>query len=170
MIQFKTTILENTAVETIKSLIAKEAKWIRMTVSSDISDETYNNISGLCKDAGVILTIEDDYESLKKFHCHGIHLNQGSVHAQIVRNELGAEPIVGVTVQSPSEVIALRGNDVDYVQIQTDTPTLEWYLNFANKVHSANVDIKLVVPVSDIDNEHINDIINAGIDGVVYSV
>lgn len=165
MIIYRLKINSDADIASAKDLIDSGAKWLMLSVAKDVEGSVLDAISALCKEAEVIMTVEGDMERLESTHCHGIHLLPGTVHPRIVREKLGAEPIVGCTVSTPAEVIALRGADVDYVLISGNEISLE---EFASAVHDAKVDIRMVVEVKDNDENHINELLKTGIDGVIY--
>lgn len=72
----------------------------------------------VCKDAGVILTIEDRPELAKELSIHGVHLT-GAYHgtARKVREDLGPGAIVGTQVGDAQSILSLRGADIDYVTL-----------------------------------------------------
>lgn len=170
MIQYRLSVNEQNALQAVESAINLGAKWLQLDIADDITESTINAISGLCKDKEIIMIVENSIDRLKQSHCHGIHILPGTIHPKLVRNELGAEPIVGVTVKTPQEVVALRSADVDYVQIEPSQDDIEYYRDFANTVHEANVDIRLVAGIEELNNERINQILNSGIDGLVYTI
>ena len=170
MIQYRLSVNEQNALQAVESAINLGAKWLQLDIADDITESTINAISRLCKDKEIIMIVENSIDRLKQSHCHGIHILPGTIHPKLVRNELGAEPIVGVTVKTPQEVIALRSADVDYVQIEPSQDDIEYYRDFANTVHEANVDIRLVAGIEELNNERINQILNSGIDGLVYTI
>ena len=170
MIQYRLSINEQNALQAVESAINLGAKWLQLDIADDITESTINAISRLCKDKEIIMIVENSIDRLKQSHCHGIHILPGTIHPKLVRNELGAEPIVGVTVKTPQEVVALRSADVDYVQIEPSQDDIEYYRDFANTVHEANVDIRLVAGIEELNNERINQILNSGIDGLVYTI
>lgn len=170
MIQYRLSVNEQNALQAVESAINLGAKWLQLDIADDITESTINAISRLCKDKEIIMIVENSIDRLKQSHCHGIHILPGTIHPKLVRNELGAEPIVGVTVKTPQEVVALRSADVDYVQIEPSQDDIEYYRDFANTVHEANVDIRLVAGIEELNNERINQILNSGIDGLVYTI
>lgn len=170
MIQYRLSVNEQNALQAVESAINLGAKWLQLDIADDITESTINAISRLCKDKEIIMIVENSIDRLKQSHCHGIHILPGTIHPKLVRNELGAEPIVGVTVKTPQEVVALRSADVDYVQIEPEQDDIEYYRDFANTVHEANVDIRLVAGIEELNNERINQILNSGIDGLVYTI
>lgn len=170
MIQYRLSVNEQNALQAVESAINLGAKWLQLDIADDITESTINAISRLCKDKEIIMIVENSIDRLKQSHCHGIHILPGTIHPKLIRDELGAEPIVGVTVKTPQEVVALRSADVDYVQIEPSQDDIEYYRDFANTVHEANVDIRLVAGIEELNNERINQILNSGIDGLVYTI
>ena len=72
----------------------------------------------VCKDAGVILTIEDRPELAKELSIHGVHLTGAYPGtARKVREDLGPGAIVGTQVGDAQSILSLRGADIDYVTL-----------------------------------------------------
>lgn len=75
----------------------------------DVSDE----LVPLCRDAGVMLSVDTDVAALRELGAHGVYLHLGA-NAMATRQDLGAEAIIGVEVASAQAAVALKAADVDY--------------------------------------------------------
>ena len=152
MIQYRLSINEQNALQAVESAVNLGAKWLQLDIADDITENTINAISGLCKEKEIIMVVENSIDRLKQSHCHGIHILPGTIHPKLIRDELGAEPIV------------------DNVQIESEQENIEYYRDFAKTVHEANVDIRLVAKIEELNNELIDQILDSGIDGLVYTI
>ena len=93
--------------------------WIQLNtegLSDDRIRELANELIPLCKDTSTILTIEDRHVLAKELAIHGVFLSSKTEKsAPAVREEFGAEAIIGVEVGSSQAILALKGRDIDYV-------------------------------------------------------
>ncbi|MDE6395657.1 MAG: thiamine phosphate synthase [Muribaculaceae bacterium] len=96
--------------------------WIQLK-SEGLSDDRIrilaNELIPLCKESSTILTIEDRPELAKELGVHGVYLSAGAEKsAAAVREEFGAEAIIGVEVGSSQAILSLKGRDIDYVTLR----------------------------------------------------
>lgn len=75
--------------------------------------QTAPDIVELCRESGVILTIENDIDAARELGLHGVFLSQGGNPAS-VRQELGADAIIGAEISSVASATALATADIDY--------------------------------------------------------
>lgn len=95
--------------------------WIQLS-DHGLSDERICELSveliPLCKETSTILMLENRIELAKELGLHGVHLGRGiEIPPRTVREDLGAEAIIGVEVASPQAILALKGRDIDYVTL-----------------------------------------------------
>jgi thiamine-phosphate pyrophosphorylase len=70
----------------------------------------------LCRDAGVPLVINDDWSLARDVGADGVHLGASDADPAMVRAELGAEALIGVSCYGDFErAKRLSGHDVDYL-------------------------------------------------------
>ena len=79
----------------------------------DTTDDDIDTVAGICREAGVILTIEDNIEACRKHGLHGVFLRLGA-NPPAVRRELGAEAIIGAEIASAATATELAKADIDY--------------------------------------------------------
>lgn len=98
-------------------------KWIRLNLP-DCDDsfvrELCDDIVPMCKEAGVMLTIDDRPELARTLGLHGVHLHDKKYNPMNVREDLGPEAVIGVTVGDPSVALAMKKADIDYVELPAD--------------------------------------------------
>lgn len=96
--------------------------WI--VIGEGISDEEkrehYPGIVELCRESGVMLTVTADIDAAKEYGLHGVFLPLGSASPLKVREELGAEAIIGAEAGQASVVLELERADIDYVSVKPD--------------------------------------------------
>lgn len=68
----------------------------------------------LCKEAEVILTLENHVAMAQETHVHGVLLTNTETSAKAAREQLGPEAIIGAIASTPQAIIMLKGLDIDY--------------------------------------------------------
>lgn len=98
------------------------AQWI-VVAPGDESDfrDTGLEIAALCREAGIILTLETGADMARELGVHGIYVPAGS-SAPAAREALGPEAIVGTEVSSAESALALEKADIDYVTLPEGMP------------------------------------------------
>ena len=83
------------------------------------------NLRGICEEAGVIFTVNDDVELARLSRAHGVHLGQEDGPLAQARAALGPDAIVGRSVGSAEEAIEAVREGADYLGVGTiyATPT-----------------------------------------------
>ncbi len=82
--------------------------------------EHYPAIVELCRESGVMLTATGDVEAAKEYGLHGVFLPLGAVSPLKVREELGAEAVIGAEAGEGSVILELERADIDYVAVRPD--------------------------------------------------
>lgn len=115
MIQFEIISSEKyPAAEQTRQAIDAGCGWI--VIDPKAFDKA---VVGMCRDAGVILTIEDDADLAKEHGVHGV-LVSGADRALELRNQLGAEAIIGARIDEEDDAALeailnrLAKADIDY--------------------------------------------------------
>lgn len=78
----------------------------------DIAEE----LVPLCRDAGVMLSVENDTDAVRELGAHGVYLTLGGNPVK-VREDLGAEAIIGAGIASVDSAVALAKADIDYLTL-----------------------------------------------------
>lgn len=78
----------------------------------------------LCRESGVMLSIEDNVEAARELSLHGVFLAKNDASPVKVREELGAEAIIGAVVGTPDAALSLERGDIDYVALTKSDPAL----------------------------------------------
>lgn len=97
------------------------AQWI-VIVPGDESHfrDTGLEIATLCREAGIILTLEGSTNMTRELGLHGLFVPAGQ-SAPAAREALGPEAIIGTEVASAESALALEKADIDYVCLPADT-------------------------------------------------
>jgi len=114
----------------------------------------------LCRDAGVMLSIEDDTDAVRELGAHGVYLNLGANPAK-VREDLGAEAIVGAQIGSADSAVALAKADIDYLTL---APGADYSLISQARTGGAEIPFVAVVEARDLVENYKNYIVS-GFDG-----
>lgn len=87
--------------------------------AADAYREQIADIADMCREAGVMLTINDNLSAARDHGLHGvfIHLGGNPIEA---RSELGPEAVVGAEVATASTAAALASADIDYMALPFD--------------------------------------------------
>ncbi|MDE5643439.1 MAG: thiamine phosphate synthase [Muribaculaceae bacterium] len=109
--------------ELVQMAVEGGCRWIRLDLPE--ADEAFmlelgNEIVPLCRDAAVMLTIDNRPDIARKLGLHGVHISDKSLNPVALREELGPEAVIGVTVSDPGTALAMAKADIDYVQLPGD--------------------------------------------------
>ena len=140
----------------------------------ELDDEAFLNeameISALCRKYGVPFFINDNVEIAIKCHADGIHVGQEDMEASKVRERVGNDMMIGVSVHSVEEALEAVKNGADCLGVgamfSTSTKT---DVNVMPKETlrdiCAAVDIP-VVAIGGINKSNISQLAGTGVDGV----
>ena len=127
-------------------------------------------LSALCRKYGVPFFVNDNVEIAIKCHADGIHVGQEDMEAAKVRQRVGDDMMIGVSVHSVEEALEAVRNGADYLGVgamfstatKTDVDVLpkETLSNIC-----AAVDIP-VVAIGGINKSNIAQLSRTGVDGV----
>lgn len=124
MLQFITnTKSDASVVDQINDAIDGGCRWIQIRMK-DASDEDIKKIffaiRDHAKETESIIILNDCVELAKELGAEGVagvHLGKMDMSPAKARNFLGPEAIIGVTVNTIEDVVALKGLDIDYLGI-----------------------------------------------------
>lgn len=127
-------------------------------------------ISALCKQYGVPFFVNDNVEIAIKCHADGIHVGQEDMEAAQVRQRVGDDMIIGVSVHSVEEALEAVKNGADCLGLgavfSTSTKTdVDLLPRETLRDICAAVDIP-VVAIGGINKSNISQLAGTGIDGV----
>ena len=159
--------------EQVESALKGGATCIQLR-EKELDDDAFLNeaieISALCKQYGVPFFINDNVEIAIKCHADGIHVGQEDMEAAQVRQRVGNDMMIGVSVHSVEEALEAVRNGADCLGVgamfSTSTKT---DVNVLPKETlrdiCAAVDIP-VVAIGGIGKSNISQLASTGVDGV----
>ena len=72
-------------------------------------------IKRLCNEFNVPFVINDNVMLAKEIDAYGVHVGQDDMRASDVRNIIGHDKILGVSVRTPEEAVIAESNGADYL-------------------------------------------------------
>ncbi len=159
--------------EQIESALKGGATCVQLR-EKNLNDEEFlkeaMEISVLCKQYGVPFFINDNVEIAVKCHADGIHVGQEDMEVTQVRQRVGADMIIGVSVHSVKEALEAVENGADCLGVgamfSTSTKT---DADVLSKETLRNICVAVEVPVvaiGGIDKTNISQLAGTGVDGV----
>lgn len=164
--------------------IACEAgvKWIQLRVKNKNFDEWKRialEVKAITEKFDCTLIINDNVAIANESDADGVHLGQQDLNWQQARNILGDKKIIGFSTHSIEELNAAKNYDVDYFGLGpfrfTSTKEnlnpvlgLEGFRNIISFAKTSGIQ-QSIIAVGGIQLNDIEDLINAGGDGVAVS-
>ena len=160
-------------VEQVKMVLEGGCRWIQLHMNESTNEEVKSiaeELIPLCKELDAILVIEDNIELVKELEIPGVHLTTKHTPAAKARNLLEGGPIIGVTVNTAGDILALKGIDVDYVGINLPKSKEELgnYHKIIKQIRDAGIELPIVA-IGDITLEDIDEIMLIGVNGIATS-
>ncbi len=107
--------------EQVTQLCEAGAKWIQLRMKSaarDVVERTAREVLPLCRDHGVLLIINDQFQVALETGAGGVHLGKTDFSWVEARSMAGPEMVIGGTVNSlPDARDALASRSLDYVGV-----------------------------------------------------
>lgn len=174
MLQFITCNSDRySTAEQVQMALEGGCQWIQISALAQKADDFGDQIKtiiDMCRQAGAFLLLSDDVELCDKLRVHGVHLVPGDMTPREAREHLGGHAVIGVSVTTAAEVIALRCADIDYVHVGPFGTRFGFdeYAAIVAELNEAGVDTP-VVATGDIPDEIIARLLEAGVRGVALS-
>lgn len=156
--------------EQVKMVIEGGCRWVQLNMENATDDEfkkVAEEITPLCQETDTILVFDGRVELTMDMKVHGVHLHRTNMPAGQAREFLGAGAIIGVTVNTATEIMATRGLDVDYVTLACDLTTSD-YKRIVNEVRIAGIELPIVA-AGDISIQEIPQLLSDGVNGIALS-
>lgn len=159
--------------EQVKSALKGGATCVQLR-EKELDDDSFLDeaieISALCKQYKIPFFINDNVEIAIKCHADGIHVGQDDMQAAQVRQRVGDDMIIGVSVHSVEEALEAVKNGADYLGVgavfSTSTKTDVNVLPMETlRDICAKVDIP-VVAIGGIGKSNISQLAGTGVDGI----
>lgn len=144
------------------------ALWIQLRVP-EMSDEELREASAdiitLCRESGVILTVEDRIDVARELGPHGVFLHAGGASPFTVRQDLGAEAIIGAEIVSPDAAVTLARADIDYVALPMSGAHAA---EIIDEIHKGGSSIPVVayLPDKELTTQSVSEILADGFNGI----
>lgn len=183
MLQFITNPSDRyTIAQEAKMVIDGGCKWVQLRMKDASYDElkaTAEDIIPICKEAGVILVVDDNVALVKELRVHGVHLGKEDMDPQKAREMLGPHAIIGVTANTADDIMSMRGIDVDYIGLgpfrYTSTKKrlapvigLDGYRSIMQEVKSKGNKLP-VVAIGGITIDDVEAVMDTGVQGLAMS-
>ena len=159
--------------EQVESALKGGATCIQLR-EKELNDEDFLNeameIATLCKQYSVPFFINDNVEIAIKCHADGIHVGQEDMETSQVRQKVGSDMIIGVSVHTVEQALKAAKNGADYLGVgamfSTSTKTdIDVLPKETLRDICATVDIP-VVAIGGINKTNISQLAGTGVDGV----
>lgn len=128
--------------------------WISVSLpdktDAELRDILQPDIIEMCREAGVILTVDDNVEVARELGLHGIRISRKYLESRLtspmgLREELGPEAIIGIETDNPEDIKEkdFIPADIDFVLIPRDF-TDEKTVSFVESVRKSGFAIPVV--------------------------
>ena len=164
---------EQSLYEQVESALKGGATCIQLR-EKDLNDEDFLaealDIAALCKRYGVPFIINDRVDIAIKSKADGIHVGQEDMPVAQVREKVGNDMIIGVSVSSPEEALEAGRNGADYLGVGAVFSTsTKLDVNILSKETLREICTAVDVPVvaiGGIGKANISQLSGTGVDGV----
>lgn len=154
--------------ESAQMAIEAGVRWLILSVGK-LSDEELRQecaeVINLCSEAGVILTIENRIEMARGLHLHGVFITDNSISPLKVREQLGAEAIIGTVVSSPDSAFSMEKADIDYVAFTADYDNSQ-QLIVSIRAAGCMIPIVAYLPDAPLDDSCIKNLLSLNFSGI----
>ncbi len=117
------------------------------------------------------LILNDRVDLVTEVGAQGVHLGQSDLPYQEARKILGAEAIIGLSVESIEQTIAVEQADIDYLGVSSIFPTstktnLKHIWGLEGLKHLRTLSSHRLVGIGGIDESNAIEVLQAGADGL----
>lgn len=120
--------------------------------------DAVDSLIPLCREADVIMTLQDDVDRVMATRVHGVILSPSAMAPKDAREFLGPHAVIGVEVSTADEILALAPLDLDFFVLPASKSACG---NILREVREKGVEQRILSRFSD------PEIIEAGADGVL---
>ena len=162
--------------EDVESALKGGASFIQLREKEDMAldhdaylQEAFE-IGRLCRSYGVPFVLDDEVDLAIEADADGVHVGQEDMEAGMVREKLGKEKILGVSVQTVEEAILAKERGADYLGVGAVFPTgskkdaVDVSLETLKAISEA-VDLP-VVAIGGISRDNVMELKGSGIAGI----
>ena len=169
-------------VDSARMALEGGCRWIQLRmkgVSDALLEETAITVQRMCKEYGATFIIDDDVLLAKKIGADGVHLGKGDMPIAQARDILGAEAIIGGTINTFEDVATYLHGAPDYFGCgpfrytttkQNLAPILgvDGYREVIGKMREQDIEIPLIA-IGGIGKADISQLMACGVDGIAIS-
>lgn len=121
MLQYITNTESKRSIkEQVQAVLEGGCKWIQLRMKDATDDEmrrVVDEIKPLCAEHEAWLLLNDQVELCKELQLTGVHLGKQDMLPSKARLELGPLAVIGCTVNTWDDILAVRSLDIDYLGI-----------------------------------------------------
>ena len=172
MLQFIARINDKYSVaELAQMAIEGGCHWVELDLpetSDDFIRATALELKNLCLETGTFLTIVDRPDVAREAGLHGVQLRGAkAAEAASLREELGAEAVIGIEVATAADILKVQNLEIDYATL-SDGLSADEVGRIVSAVRRAEVALPIVARGEFTPDEAIEMIV-AGANGIATS-
>ena len=169
-------------LEQVEAVLKGGCRWVQLRMKDAPKEEVMEmakKVKELTDAEEAFLIINDYVDVCRDVNATGVHLGKTDMLPSKARLELGPGAVIGVTVNTFDDILAVRALDIDYIGIgpYADTSTkanlapilgLDGIASLCRQMHEAGIDLNSVA-VGGIKADDVKPLIEAGVNGVAVS-
>lgn len=183
MLQFITNASSHEEIiDQVRKVIAGGCRWVQLRMKDAEHDSIVavaRELKPICAELECILVIDDHVDIAQELELDGVHLGKSDMPPMQARAILGGKPIIGVTANTFSDILAYSGMDIDYIGLGpfrfTSTKKnlspilgLEGYRSIMQQCAAQGIFIPTVA-IGGITEADIDDVMATGVSGIALS-
>lgn len=183
MLQFITNASSHEEIiDQVRKVIAGGCRWVQLRMKDAEHDSIVavaRELKPICAKHECILVIDDHVDIAQELELDGVHLGKSDMPPMQARAILGGKPIIGVTANTFSDILAYSGMDIDYIGLGpfrfTSTKKnlspilgLEGYRSIMQQCATQGIFIPTVA-IGGITEADIDDVMATGVSGIALS-
>ena len=183
MLQFITNASSHDEIiSQVHKAIAGGCRWVQLRMKDAQRDAIVavaRELKPICAECECILIIDDHVDIAKELELDGVHLGKSDMPPMQARAILGGKPIIGVTANTFSDILAYSGMDIDYIGLGpfrfTTTKKnlspilgLNGYRSIMQQCAAEGIFIPTVA-IGGIEEADIDDVMATGVSGIALS-
>lgn len=183
MLQFITNASSHEEIiAQVRKVIAGGCRWVQLRMKDAEHDTIVavaRELKPICAEHECILVIDDHVDIAQELELDGVHLGKTDMPPMQARAILGGKPIIGVTANTFSDILAYSGMDIDYIGLGpfrfTSTKKnlspilgLDGYRSIMQQCAAQGIFIPTVA-IGGITEADIDDVMATGVSGIALS-
>jgi len=168
------SISRNNIISDVKNAVDAGCKIVQYREKNKSKDEMINEakkLKEICNSRAILL-IDDHVDVALAVSADGVHIGQSDISVEDVRQLLGNDCIIGLTVHNVEEALEAEKLGVDYIGLapiyKTDTKEDSGIPCGPDMISEIRKNVSLpIVAVGGINKNNVKDVISKGADGVV---